>query len=442
MINKAGILFTLSWLVFPRLYRLGGVINIQVWELSLILCLLLWLFHIAIIKRINIEIDALNLIIIVFLLANIFSSIRIPEHSGAFMVGGMWYNLRTIEPVLLYFIVTDFLADGRNIKSLLFCMLIILSLESTLGIFQSLAHVEWTSGGEEATPSENPRGYLYYLTGRGEPMVTHAYGTFSHFNAFAAYLMLFVPLLVSLAMSGEFISRKVAIFLAGLTIGALLLTYSRSALLGTAVGLFIMILAKYKDKPFLLLISMSVIAGLAVITTSTFMSRGYGNSLSLSFRLDIWERTLKVIFRDPITFAFGTGSGTHLYWTQYEARGHYYSPHNSYLMIWLETGLIGVLSFVSIFVLLLVRSLKTCLHGREEKYQSLALGMLGIIPGLLIQLCFSATAAELSQKALILTFVALGASANKPNVRATRSHRRQRVGRDKVGSLQRAVIVE
>ena len=365
MINKLGIFFTVSLLAFPRPFRLGGLLNIQVWELSLILCLLFWLYHIANTKRINIEIDALNLAIMLFLFSNVFSSIRMPEHAGAFMPGGMWYNLRTFEPVLLYLIVRDFLTEERNIKSLLLCMLTVLCFESILGILQSLAHVEWpgtvgswASGGEEWYQYENPRGYIYYLTGFGNPLVRSAYATFGHFNAFGPYLMLLVPLLVSFVISGEFISRKVAIPLAGLTISALLLTYSRSALLGTALGLIIMLLVKYRAKPFLLLICISAIACLAVFTTITFLSRGYEESLSLFFRQDIWQRTLDVIFRDPINFFFGTGSGTHLYWTQHESRGHYYSPHNAYLMIWLETGTFGFLSFVSIFFILVVRSLK------------------------------------------------------------------------------------
>jgi len=343
-----------------------------------------------------------------------------PEHAGAFMQGGMWYNLRTFEPVLLYLIVSDFLSEERNIRSLLLCMLTVLCFESVLGILQSLATVEWpgtvdswTSGGKEWYPYENPRGYIYYLTGLGNPLATSAYATFGHFNAFGPYLMLFVPLLVSFVISGEFISRKVAIPLAGLTISALLLTYSRSALLGTALGLIIMLLVKYRAKPFFLLICISGIAGVAVLTTSTFMSKGYEESLSLFFRLDIWETTLDVIFRDPINFFFGTGSGTSLYWTQYEAHGHYFSPHNFYLMIWLETGVFGFLSFVSIFFILFVRCLKAYLHGGEGKYKLIVFAMLGIIPGLLVQFCFSSAAIDLSQKALILMFVALGATANR-----------------------------
>jgi len=163
-----------------------------------------WLSHIENTKRINVEIDALNLAIMIFIFCNVFSSIRMSEHAGAFMPGGMWYNLRTFEPVLLYLIVSDFLSEQRNIKSLILCMLTVLCFESILGIFQSVAHIEWpgtvgswTSGGEEWYPEETARGYIYYLTGFGKPLVTNAVRTFGHFNAFGPYLMLFVPLLVS-----------------------------------------------------------------------------------------------------------------------------------------------------------------------------------------------------------------------------------------------------
>jgi O-antigen ligase len=153
------------------------------------------------------------------------------------------------------------------------------------------------------------------------------------------------------------------------------------------------------------------------------MSRGYEESLSLSFRVDIWEIALKVILNDPINFFFGTGSGTSLYWTQIEVKGHYFTPHNSYLSIWLETGLLGLLSFLLILFILFIRSLKTYLRGGGEKTKSIVFAMLGIVPGLLVLFCFSSTAMEHSSQALILVFVAFGASANKLTFRGKSAHR-------------------
>ena len=407
MLLRLAIYLTISLLVFTTKYRVLGIMYIQLWEIALIFCLLFWLSHIAITKKINIKLDSLNIALFVFLLINIFSSIRIPEHAGKFMEGGMWQNARTIEPFLLYLIISDHLASKDNVKPFLYCLLIVLFAESLLGILQSLGNIEWPPLDEELAKGELARGYLYNLTGYGSPLVTPAYGTFGHFNAFGAYLAVFVPLIISFSFYKTIINRRFIYLLAGLTIAGLLLTYSRAALLSIIVGLSIMFFIRQRNKPVILFIFFSffIVATLAIITI--FLSRDYQETLSFDVRTDIWKTTLQVIFSDPVNFIFGTGSGTYVYWTQFEDKGHFYTPHNSYIFFWLETGLLGLMSFLSICIISFVRSLKTYLSGIKKTLQAISFAMVGIIPSLLVVCFFSSIVNELYNKALFLIFISL-----------------------------------
>jgi O-antigen ligase len=126
--------------------------------------------------------------------------------------------------------------------------------------------------------------------------------------------------------------------------------------------------------------------------------------------LDIWQKTLGVILSDPWKFFLGTGSGTQLYWTRFEAQGHYFSAHNAYLTIWLETGIFGLLSFIGLFYVLFSKSLKTITHNENKAYRSIIFAMLGIVPVWLIQCGFSSIFLDHASRAFILVLIALGAN--------------------------------
>ena len=408
MLHAISLYLTVALTVVTFQYRVFGIMYVRMWEFALIFCLITWLGKIGLTKRINIRFDSLNIAITIFLLINVFSSIRVPEHAGKFMQGGMWYNMRTIEPVLLYYIISDYLAESKHLRPFMYCLLTVLVVQCSLGLAQALGGLQWPPT-EILSSGEFVRGYFYYLTGYGNPSVSPAYGTFDHFNNFGMYLSIFVLPLASFVLYKTGLNRRLTLPVFALTVITLFLTYSRGSLLGAAIGIFVMVIIGIKGgltrvalALVLFLMLVSVVAG------SVAINRGYVDTLNLTPRIELWQETLHVIFKDPLNFIFGTGSGTHLYWVQHESRGHLYSPHNTYLIFWLETGLLGLLSLLSVFGIYFMKVVKSYLANSKGDFDAIIFSMIGIVPCLLVEFMFEATFVDLSTKALIFTFMALG----------------------------------
>jgi O-antigen ligase len=68
-----------------------------------------------------------------------------------------------------------------------------------------------------------------------------------------------------------------------------------------------------------------------------------------SGRTGFWARALGAMLSTPVTFITGFG------WNAYDTMGFVYAPHNQYLRVWFELGLVGLCTFV----LLLLRTLST-----------------------------------------------------------------------------------
>jgi len=64
-----------------------------------------------------------------------------------------------------------------------------------------------------------------------------------------------------------------------------------------------------------------------------------------SGRLDIWSNALAVMAQEPITFLSGYG------WYVYKSMPFRLSPHNHYLALWFELGLVGLICGTAVLVL-------------------------------------------------------------------------------------------
>jgi O-antigen ligase len=80
----------------------------------------------------------------------------------------------------------------------------------------------------------------------------------------------------------------------------------------------------------------------------TIVDRLTGQSSSIdagemsSGRLDIWAGALKRMLETPGTFIWGFG------WDVYSTMPFRYAAHNTYLLLWFELGLTGVMTFIFI----------------------------------------------------------------------------------------------
>lgn len=195
-------------------------------------------------------------------------------------------------------------------------------------------------------------------------------GTFGNPNGLGIFLIL-VFLLFSInvkynpTMFGKWEKRIIFLFLLYLTYK----TGSRTALM--AIILFLIFSRFYRYSPFLgftvflitLIGTEFIIANYALIITALglqdvfridTLEGGSGRTIAWEFA---WENIQKSMF-----FGKGFAYDENLMRSNFDylsRMGHEGGVHNTYLIIWLNTGLIGLLAFLRAFVLLFIRAAKT-----------------------------------------------------------------------------------
>lgn len=187
-------------------------------------------------------------------------------------------------------------------------------------------------------------------------------GTYPHPNALALYLEQPVAFGFALAMT---VRRKVLslglLALASISGLVLVMTFSRGALLGTAVAVLAIAVLSQRKRLARRLIPLLVFLGLVltVIAGPRMLSLFGGGSGSL--RIVIWDSAIAMIRDHPI---FGVGLDQFLY--QYAPR--YISPeawperftahpHDIFLDLWLSLGILGVAA-AGVYAITLVRTMQ------------------------------------------------------------------------------------
>lgn len=176
---------------------------------------------------------------------------------------------------------------------------------------------------------------------------TRVTGPFSQSNTFGRYLMIMVvfgvaiyphvhrrwrlPLGLALALSGVF----------------LLLTYTRTAIIGAVIGLVVVGWVQGNKRLLATLAVVGLCALLAVpqlasrftslTDTSSVGNQPTGNSLV--WRLDYWTEVLPLANANPVT-------GIGLNMTQYNTDSAK-QPHNDFIRAYVETGLVGLFAYIA-----------------------------------------------------------------------------------------------
>lgn len=206
------------------------------------------------------------------------------------------------------------------------------------------------------------------------------FGTFAHPNLFAFYLVIPIILALLVFLIGD--RRKVinilTIILLILMIILLALTYTRGAWLAFIIAVFFITIFKYR----ILFVGTLLALILSYITITPIQNRvkdlvqlnPYG---SIQWRLTLWQDGLGYIKEKPL-FGFGTGTANQVI---FEKRGEEYGspdPHNDYLKIALENGILGLMSYVLIIVSILYTLYKKYFEIEKPKFKILVLVIMGL----------------------------------------------------------------
>ncbi|MCL6471231.1 MAG: O-antigen ligase family protein [Firmicutes bacterium] len=208
----------------------------------------------------------------------------------------------------------------------------------------------------------------FYFIATGD-VIPRIASTFGNSNFYAEYLVILIPITFALAFSQRrFIQKLAMLAIAIFLLSILVQTYTRGSWLATGVGVVLMS-ALMQVRLLWLWVAVFVIA---LIIEPRVASRLISiidiTGGSAGFRMKLWNIAIGVICEHPWV---GTGIGnfyaafTAYVFTHPGASVGWvaYGAHNSFLTIWAETGVFGMLSFAAIILI----SVKYGLYMAREK---------------------------------------------------------------------------
>jgi O-antigen ligase len=177
------------------------------------------------------------------------------------------------------------------------------------------------------------------------------YGFFGHANETGVLIVLLLPAYVAVAMTSRGVIRFAWISAMMISVVVLIMTGSRGAIAGMALGGLIaaFMCRKYLTPARLLqgalvlaLIGLPIIAVLGAKYGGEMVHRIISQATSAdaddvsSGRLGLWATAIGRMMETPISLISGFG------WNVYDSMGFKLIPHNHYIMLWFELGLVGL----------------------------------------------------------------------------------------------------
>lgn len=216
---------------------------------------------------------------------------------------------------------------------------------------------------------------------------TRIFSVFGNPNILAEYLIMGIPVSVSLFFVSKKITKKLLFFMTTvILLITLVLTMSRGSWLGIAFGAFVFILLI--NKKLLLLAIPAGVVGMFALPDSILnriLSIGNLADSSNAYRIKIWSITLDIIKDNWIS---GVGFGYEPFKQTFETYIRtmpIYHAHNTYLELFTELGIGGILLFlVFIFVIYKYAILKF-VNSKDKYIRYVIAGLLASISALLLQ---------------------------------------------------------
>jgi O-antigen ligase len=281
----------------------------------------------------------------------------------------------------MYFLALYFASLVRNRDEILFVMAVLLigiSLEGLVMIGQMFFGLNIQFGGISTV--------VWHEGGR------RAAGTLGSPNVAAGYLTLFLaPALSFLFTDTSFLYKGLAFFAYCLGAAGLLLTQSRGGIISMIISTAILILAAtWRGKlPVWILIGGVIVGGILLLVVSDILiSKIFGaRTESALARVHLAQIALRVIAKSPI---FGVGANNYALNINDvltpELSGEFiYTVHNKYLLVFAETGIGGILSFLW-FLLATIRRGWNIWMQKSPLYSMLALGIAAAIIGQMVHM--------------------------------------------------------
>ena len=337
----------------------------------------------------------LNTWVIVFALIYLFSGIISLD-----MMSSIKIAMLVISFMMFYFVIVNSITTKKQLKIMLNIFVIVGALVSLLGIYQYLF------AGSFASSSFVDKEMF-------EDIKTRVNGTFDNPNVMGEYLLFVIPIIASLFFSEKGWMKKIFYMgLGGVSIICLALTYSRGCYLGILLALAVFLLLI--NLKWIIAFILGVIAAPAFLPQSIinrFSSIGNMADSSTSYRVSIWKGAIDMIkdyWYRPI--GQGTTAFNSIYpLYSYSGVGAQHS-HNLFLQLLIETGIVGIISFLGIIYKFFQTVLCGLKKAKDALYKYCFIGFASGMLGFLLQSIFDNTWYNNKIILIFWIFVALAAT--------------------------------
>lgn len=368
-------------------------------EILIILGLMFWALRMIDSEQIRFNSASLNLPVAIFMGICVLSLIW----SNNFIVSLKELPLFLTGP-LLYFVVTNNISNKQQVNRILNALIIVGSLFGLYGIFQYYG-------------IDLP----LWVRNVGRQQV---FGLFGNVNFFAEYLIVPLPIAISLFFASRNKFKKCLLFISILAMGtALMFTFTRGSYLALGSALIVMFFLflisrdinfiKNKKKYFIIVIAAVIIITSLFFIPSPLNKPGtvifkiksrisptqFTQDIAIQRRISIWKFTALMIKDHPI---IGSGIGTFKYNSlKYQAiffdqgqnrslyvHGFATKAHNEYLQLWAELGIIGLGIFIWLFISFFSYGLRFLKKSKNNYNQGIVIGFMGVAVAILIDSIF------------------------------------------------------
>jgi len=380
---------------YPYLVRIFNPPKELAYNILIIIGLMLWKLKMVSKEEVKITRNPLNLPVLAFMAICALSLFW----SVSPMVSLLELPLFLAGPIL-YFIIANNIKSKHQINRLLTTLLIISSLLGIYGIFQY-----------------NGIDFSFWKANVGRNQV---FGLFGNVNYFAEYMIVPLPLAISLFFATRNRTHKILLFAGILAMGgSLILTFTRGSYLAIGISstfMFFLYLAsrgkgfiKEHKKIFIIILALIILVTFLFTIPNPLNKSGtviskikgrisisqFTKGSSLKRRIAIWKFTGMMIKDHPI---LGSGLGTFKYNSlNYQARffdqgenrrlypyGIADKVHNEYLQLGAEVGILGLSIFLWLIITIFNYGIKLLKRLKDEYKQGIIIGLMGGIVAVLI----------------------------------------------------------
>lgn len=340
-----GVVFLLKYLqlgVFLTVV-LAPVLPTMVLVMLSFLCAGIFCVHVVSNKDFTFAKNPVNGFVIFFVLALIWGCIN----SFAVSVSVRQVAVH-ISFILFYFVVINTIRTKKQWLAMIKLFLFMAFIVGAYGVLQNFTGVESTASWVDEEMFED--------------IQVRVYSFFDNPNVLGEFLVLTIPMVIAVLWSKNKAEHKAVFGVFFLCMAAcMIFTWSRGAWLGLFLACVILLLSMDKRWAFFGVLAICVLPALLVATGNTailqrLFSIGNTADTSTAYRVSIWSASLDII-RDFWVSGIGIGSEAFKsIYPLYAKAGADFAlhSHNLYLQIWVECGILGVVSFFA----LLIRYLK------------------------------------------------------------------------------------